>query len=350
MEQLLFILGLGLVIATILYWSFRYLPGERWQILATVPVFKGENGQWRGVNLTWYGLLNANASTLGVAIMFVLMASLGVPTLATAAVAIGVLGVCMPAARIVATIIEKKKHTFTVGGAFFVGLFIAPLVVMSINALWGREAGFTIPVVAALAAISICYTVGEGIGRLACISFGCCYGKRLSDCSPTVQRIFKRWNFTFHGPIKKASYEGLAEGQPLVPIQGVTAILLSIAGLVGVWLFLQGWHAASLIFAVTVTQVWRLLSEFLRADFRGFGRISPYQKMAIIAVPYAWIVSFLLPEQQMPASDISAGFASLWDPFPILFMQGIWLAIFAFMGRSEVTTAVVSLQVCKERI
>jgi hypothetical protein len=32
-----------------------------------------------------------------------------------------------------------------------------------------------------------------------------------------------------------------------------------------------------------VTQVWRFLSEFLRADYRGSGRISAYQVMALFA-------------------------------------------------------------------
>jgi hypothetical protein len=350
MDALLFILVLGLILGLILFWSMRHLPGERWQFLATVPVHKGDDGQWRGVNFTWYGLLNANATALGVAVMFVLMASIGVPTMATVAVAAGVLSVCVPAARLVAMALEGKRHTFTVGGAFFVGIFVAPLVVLGIHHLWGPRHGFTVPVTAALAGIAICYTIGEGIGRLACISFGCCYGKRLSQCSPFLRRLFGRWNFVFVGPTKKAAYEGRAEGEKLVPIQGVTAVLLSAAGLVGVWLFLMGWYAASLIFSVTATQVWRLLSEFLRADFRGFGRISPYQKMAIAAVPYVLIASIFLPSQTVAAGDIRAGLAALWDPFPILFLQGIWLAIFVFMGRSSVTTATVSLRVCKERI
>ncbi len=350
MEAIAFVLVLGLVITLMFIWSFRHLPGERWQVLATVPTRKGPDGQWKGRNLTWYGVLNANASTLAVALMFVLMASIGVPVLVTTAIAVGVLAFCVPAAKLVARFLEGKQHTFTVGGAFFVGLFAAPLVIIALNYFWARPAGLNIPVTAGLAGIAICYTIGEGIGRLACISFGCCYGKRLSDCSPRIQQLFQRWHFIFEGPMKKSSYEGRSEGERLVPIQGITSILLSVAGLLAVWMFLQGWHAAALIFSITVTQLWRLISEFLRADFRGFGRISPYQKMAIFAVPYSLVISLFLAAETTPMANLSSGLAALWDPFAILFMQGVWLAIFLFMGRSDVTTAVVSLQVCPERI
>jgi hypothetical protein len=36
------------------------------------------------------------------------------------------------------------------------------------------------PIVPALAAVMIAYTFGEALGRLACISFGCCYGVSIS--------------------------------------------------------------------------------------------------------------------------------------------------------------------------
>jgi hypothetical protein len=43
------------------------------------------------------------------------------------------------------------------------------------------------------------YSYGEGIGRLACISFDRCYGKDIALTHPRLRRIFERSNFTFAG-------------------------------------------------------------------------------------------------------------------------------------------------------
>ena len=60
-------------------------------------------------------------------------------------------------------------NTFTVGGASFVGIILAPLIVWMFNVTLDKS----IPIVPFLAAVSIAYALGEGVGRLACISFGC---------------------------------------------------------------------------------------------------------------------------------------------------------------------------------
>ena len=41
-----------------------------------------------------------------------------------------------------------------------------------------------------LAALAIGYILGEGLGRLACLSFGCCYGKPLDQCGKVVSILF----------------------------------------------------------------------------------------------------------------------------------------------------------------
>jgi prolipoprotein diacylglyceryltransferase len=74
-----------------------------------------------------------------------------------------------------------------------------------------------IPVMAALAAVMIVSGMGEGLGRIACISFGCCYGKPLAKVHPTVRRIFDKWNFVFSGKMKKISYASGMEGEEVVP-------------------------------------------------------------------------------------------------------------------------------------
>ena len=73
MAVILFVVGLGLLIGIVLIWGFKTLPKEKWQMVAALPVEKMDQGRWRGVNLTWYGLLSANAYTFGV-IMVVILA------------------------------------------------------------------------------------------------------------------------------------------------------------------------------------------------------------------------------------------------------------------------------------
>jgi hypothetical protein len=44
------------------------------------------------------------------------------------------------------------------------------------------------------------------------------------------------------------------------------------------------------------------------------------------------------------------GIRLLWQPGVILCLQGLWLGIFVFTGRSRVTTATLSLHVVKDQI
>ena len=63
-----------------------------------------------------------------------------------------------------------------------------------------------IPVLPTFAAAAIAYVLGESIGRLACLSFGCCYGMPLREANPAVARLFHNHNLVIHGPTKKAAY------------------------------------------------------------------------------------------------------------------------------------------------
>ena len=68
--------------------------------------------------------------------------------------------------------------------------------------------------------MAIAYVLGESIGRLACLSFGCCYGMPLRDAKPPVARLFKNHNLVIGGSTKKAAYaSGLAD-EPLDPGAG----------------------------------------------------------------------------------------------------------------------------------
>lgn len=350
MSAVLFLLIATFLLAAYLWWGFRFLPAERWQIFATVPDRKNELGNWQGINFTWYGLLTANAYLVAVAVLLVLLGSVGVPPLATAILAATMLCCCVPASRLVARIVEKKAHTFTVGGAVFVGIIITPLLISLLNRLVGPQLGFQIPVMAAYAAIAIAYAFGEGLGRLACISFGCCYGKPVEPGAGLLSRLFRGRGFTFFGSTKKVAYAGDMEGVEVIPVQALTAVLYTACGLLAMLLFLASHHAAAFLMATTVTQGWRSFSETMRADYRGEGRISAYQIMGIIGVLYAFAMVWLLGSDVSAPAQLAAGLKTLWSPALILFLQGIWCVIFYYTGRSSVTGATLSFHIHHDRI
>jgi hypothetical protein len=350
MSNLLFVTVLGTALGIVLRWAFRHLPGERWQFVASVPVARTGSGGWEGLNLTYYGVLSASAYTLGAGIFLMLMSSIGVPLASSLAIMVLLLGIGMPASRWVARLVEGKLHTFTVGGASFVGLLLAPWAILLLNAILEALWDHSMPVQAALASLSIAYAFGEGVGRLACISFGCCYGRSLADSHPILGGLFKNWNFTFAGDTKKIAYAGRLDGQKVIPIQAVTAVCYVAAGLIAMTLFLGSFFGASFLLVVGVTQSWRALSELLRADYRGDQPISAYQIMAVLSIAYSVLVYRLLLPSTTSPPDIILGLKALWDPGMLLLLQLLWVASFLYTGRSRVTGSMISFHVVKERI
>jgi hypothetical protein len=346
----LFVTSLGLTFFAYLVWGFRHLPEERWQILATLPHRLDEAGHWQGLNLTYYGLFSSVAQLVSVMTIFLLFGSVGITRAETVLLTLAVLGVCIPGSRIVASWVEKKSATFSVGGAAFIGILLAPWAILLCNLSLGRLLGSQIPIVPALAAIAVAYGFGEGLGRLACISFGCCYGKPLRDSHPLIQKLFSRWYFVFRGETKKIAYAGKLGGEKVVPIQAVTAILYTGVGLAGMLLFLHGAYASALLVVLGTTQIWRAFSESLRADWRGEGRFSVYQILALLSVIYAAGVIYFLPAQDLPVAALMLGLETLWHPGLVLFLIGLWLATFLYYGRSLVTGSRLSLYVCHDRI
>ena len=344
----LFVGILTLLFGAMLFWGFRILPRDGWQMLATLPLKALGNGQWQGVNLTWYGLLTANAYLVALALLLILLGAARVPLSGVMLVAALVLAVCVPASRLVARIVEGKAHTFTVGGAVFVGILVAPWIVVLVSCLTGQA----LPVATVLAAIAIAYAFGEGLGRLGCISFGCCYGKPVKECSSKLQHLFRRWHFAFHGETRKIAYASNLEGEPVVPVQALTALLYVGCGLVAVELFLYGYSASAFVLVLLVTQLWRVFSEFLRADFRGERKFSIYQWMGLIAIPYALAVSyyFYTIEKLVEIPDLAIGLNEIWQPGALLFLQLIWIILFAYTGRSSVTGANLSFHIHRDRI
>lgn len=350
MSDLIFLCTMSCMLGLLLAWGFKHLPRERWQMLAVIPKTKGAGDQWQGINLTYYGFFLATSQVLAVILLLTLLGAARISLAGALLVTALMLTVCYPAARLVAILVEKKRHTFTIGGAAFVGILLAPWCILLAERLINEFTDCTLPMLPVLAAIATAYTLGEGLGRLGCISFGCCYGRPLADCHPLVRRLFSRMAFIFAGPTKKAIYEGGLAGRPLVPIQAITCIIYCLTAIAGSFLFLRGHFTAALLLCTGTTQIWRILSETLRADFRGIARISAYQKMGGLAVVYVFLLARIVhsPYPTMPV--IGQGVGLLWHPGIIIGLQIFWLLAFLFFGRSTVTTSTLSFQLVREHL
>jgi hypothetical protein len=349
MMNLAFVAALALGLFVLLSWGVRTLPAERWQMLAAVPVAKAADGSWRGVNLTFYGFFSATGTAFGFTMLLLLLASLGIPASIAILVASFLLAVCVPASRVIAGLVERKHNTFTIAGAAFVTSLTLPWLVLGLQPLAAKVLRHEIGVLPILAAVAISYALGESIGRLACLSFGCCYGMRLRDARPALARLFQKHNLVIHGSTKKAAYASGLAGEPLIPVQAITSAVFAASGLAGLALFLlQQFRQAALI-PVIASWGWRACSEWLRADYRGSSRISAYQVMAILAVLYLSIFLILLPSSQI-TPDLSAAFAQFFSAAIILPLQVFWVALFLYYGKSRVTASTLSFHVAAERL
>lgn len=347
MSNELFVAGLAVSLGLLFYWGFRVLPQDKWQFLAALPRQHLADGSWQAVNLTYYGLFNALAHMIALTVLLILAGSIGVSADKVLLIMLVMMAACLPASRQLARWIEKKAHTFTVGGASFVGIILGPATVWLVyHTLYPN---LFIPWLPLLAAMAVAYAMGEGVGRLACISFGCCYGKAVVAGDTHLNRLCRRYSFIFTGRTKKIAYEGGLDGRQVFPIQAVTAAIFIGTALTGMYLFLLGLYGLSFCLTICVTQVWRLLSELFRADHRGGGSLSAYQLMALLALPYALAIWLLLPATAITA-DIEAGIRSLWRPLEILTIQLWGAGIFWYTGRSQVTGAFISFHVFSNRI
>lgn len=352
MASQLFVTSLAVFFVLLFTWSFRTLPDEGWQIIASVPIGKVSDTEWKGLNLTFYGFFLACSCALAATIGFVLLRAIQIPSSAIFILVAALFAVALPASRLIARIVEGKAYTFTIAGALFAGTIAAPGIIFAINSGFGYSAGSVVPLIPTLAAASIAYAFGEGTGRLACISFGCCYGKPVQFTHPLLKRVFENVNFKFLGKTKKASYEGGFEGIKLVPIQAITAIIYISIGLVSTWLFLKSNFVAATVLTVAGTQLWRSISETLRADYRGKGRgkVSDYQIMALVNIVYVAGLLIAFPAKIANSPDIIIGLGSLWSPTILIALMSLWTIIFLYTGRSSVTGSVLSFQVHRDRI
>ncbi len=109
--------------------------------------------------------------------------------------------------------------------------------------------------------------------------------------------------------------------------------------LVGVYLFLSGFYMVSAMVTLGITQIWRLISEIWRADYRGQQRFSAYQSMAVAALMYMLLILLLAPAPTATARTIADGLGVLWNPLTIISLQLVWATVFWFTGRSQVTAS-----------
>lgn len=349
MNTVLVIGVIALGLAVLFSWAFRNLPKERWQILAALPRDRAPDGGWRGVNLTYYGVFNAAGIGVGVAVAIFLPATAGLPLGYLTGCVLALLTVVLPASQFINRMVEGHWHGFTVGGGCFAGIVAGPWVIWVVShmALPPADTASAMPTV--LGALAPAYALGEGIGRLACISFGCCYGRPIVDCPVWLQRLFGPSTFVFEGGLKKAAYAHGYAGQRLIPVQALTAVISSLAGLSGVALFLAGCPVAAFVLVIVATQVWRFVSEFLRADYRGSGRISAYQWMALAGAGYTVLFGLLSPAVPRIVPDVARGLALLWTPGAIVLIEAVAVFVFVRMGISTVTTSRLVFDLRRDR-
>lgn len=352
MNNWIFMAILVSILGSLFVWGFRHLPREGWQVFAVIPAQKTASGAWNGLNLTFYGVFNALAYTFAATVLILLLETAGVPRFAWMSLIVMISLICLPAAKIIARIIENKPNTLTVAGASFAGILFAPIIVLFINRISERFGGGGLPLIPVMAALGIAYCIGEGIGRLACISFGCCYGKPIDRCPSWVQRIFGPFCFVFTGKTKKIAYAHHLDGRKVLPIQAISSVVLTFTGCLSMMFFLEGGVSTALLIAVCVEKLWRWGSEFFRADFRGVGSISAYQWLSLCAIPLVICIALSAPVQGVGNGplDIRVGLNALWSPQALLFLEGIALAIFLYTGRSRVTGSRLEIFVYSDRI
>lgn len=162
--------------------------------------------------------------------------------------------------------------------------------------------------------------------------------------------MLSRFCFTFSGDTKKVAYEADLLERPLIPIQAVTAIISSLAGTIGVFFFLRSMWTSAMLAPIAITQLWRVFSETLRADYRDGGPVSAYQLMAIAALVYSlvWLASMKPAPPVSP--NIISGLRALANTPVIVLLEFLWITVFLYMGRSSVTAAKLSFHVVREKI
>ena len=227
------------------------------------------------------------------------MGSVGMPLRGSLMIMTPILAICVPASRLIARWVEGSRFGFTVGGASFAGALATVGVPLAMDVL-APALGFETPFTACLAALSIAYLLGESVGRLACISFGCCFGKPVAQSTGWARRFSKKLHFVFTGRTKKIAFAAGLDEVPVDPVQAMTASLYGALTLCGLWLFFEGRYGWVIPATITTSRAWRVYSEDFRADYRGPGDFTAYQVMAGITAALSAVAPCLLPDPVSP--------------------------------------------------
>ncbi|HET98696.1 MAG TPA: hypothetical protein ENN98_08480 [Desulfurivibrio alkaliphilus] len=210
--------------------------------------------------------------------------------------------------------------------------------------------GAELAILPVLAALVVAFIIGEGVGRMACLSFGCCYGKPLSRLGPRQQRLLAPFACVYAGENKKNAYADNLAGVPVVPIQLLTSLLYVNVGLLAFSLFLFGYFGAAFALAAIFSLGWRVISEQFRADYRGGGKFSAYQLVNLFNIVFCLFLLQWLPASPDAAVRLGEGAAALWHPGVLLFLQLIWILLLLYFGISRVTGVRMEFNVRWERI
>lgn len=342
---------IGIICRAAILLGRNTLPRERWQFFASIPVRKGEEGSWHAVNITWYGLILSASTVFAIAVYLIMLGAVGVPVEAGLSLMAMLLLLCVPAASLVARIVERKPATLTIGGAAFIGGITAPLLILLVNRFSMGIFGEELPMEQSLAACSVSFLFGEGMGRLACLSYGCCYGRPVDEYRGILRKIFSWSAVVFEGKNKKIAYAAGLDGRKIVPIQLVTMLVSSFAGIITLVLFAEGKPLAAYLTATGFAGFWRIFSEFFRNDYRGTGKVSAYQLMSGFSVVYAVAVSLLLRGgSPLFSVDLVRGALTLWSPGILIVLFTTWLGLVAFTGISTTTYSRVSFHLHRDKI
>jgi hypothetical protein len=102
------------------------------------------------------------------------------------------------------------------------------------------------------------------------------------------------------------------------------------------------------VLSLSIAFGWRFVSEFLRADHRGAGRLSTYQWMAVMCVLYVIPAMMLLPEHD-GVPRIADGLTVLRSPLTVLALAGLGLVVFLRLGISTITASIIQFRVASKK-
>lgn len=342
---------IGLICRAAILLGRNKLPRERWQFFASIPISKNKDGSWQAVNITWYGLILSTATIFAVIVFLIMLGAVGVPAEASLSLMGLLLLICVPAASLVARLVERKPATLTIGGAAFVGGIIAPFLILLLNRFAAPLFDTELPMAETLAACAVAFLFGEGLGRLACLSYGCCYGKPVAEYRGILRKTFDWSAVVYEGENKKIAYAAGLDGQKIVPIQLITMLASSFAGVVTLVLYAEGKPLLAYLAATIFAGFWRIFSEFFRNDYRGGGKVSAYQVISGFSVVYALAVCVILQSgTSLQSVNLLRGSLSLWSPGILLVLFATWLGLVAFTGISSTTYSRVSFHLHRDRI